>query len=60
MTCKPCSSVSLEMGRGPRFGGALDDAARMFCDAYEQKLSPEAFVEKCKREKTAGLSFAKL
>eukprot|EP00438_Fugacium_kawagutii_P012450 Skav232878 [mRNA] locus=scaffold1432:67828:93143:- [translate_table: standard] len=30
---------------GPRFGGALDDAARMFCDAFDLKLSPEKFVE---------------
>lgn len=37
---------------GPRFGGALDDAARMFCEAFDLKLTPEKFVEKCKAEKT--------
>jgi len=36
---------------GPRFGGALDDAAQMFAAALDQGLSPEAFVEQCKREK---------
>merc|ERR1712113_191569 len=29
---------------GPRFGGALDDAARMFTAAYDEKLSPQQFV----------------
>eukprot|EP01084_Bolivina_argentea_P013924 26064_1 len=29
---------------GPRFGGALDDAARMFTNAYDMKLSPQQFV----------------
>eukprot|EP00434_Breviolum_minutum_P003634 symbB.v1.2.003200.t1/scaffold166.1/size289592/2 len=37
---------------GPRFGGALDDAARMFCEALDLQLSPETFVQKCKAEKT--------
>lgn len=32
--------------RGPRFGGALDDAARMFCEALDLQLSPETFVQK--------------
>ena len=32
--------------RGPRFGGALDDAARMFCEAFDLKLTPEKFVER--------------
>eukprot|EP00484_Ammonia_sp_Unknown_P022877 CAMPEP_0197032974 /NCGR_PEP_ID=MMETSP1384-20130603/11505_1 /TAXON_ID=29189 /ORGANISM="Ammonia sp." /LENGTH=1136 /DNA_ID=CAMNT_0042462711 /DNA_START=37 /DNA_END=3447 /DNA_ORIENTATION=- len=29
---------------GPRFGGALDDAARMFSNAYDMKLTPQQFV----------------
>ena len=32
--------------KGPRFGGALDDAARMFCEALDLQLSPENFVQK--------------
>jgi len=36
---------------GPRFGGALDDAARMFAAALDQGLKPAEFVEKCKVEK---------
>ena len=32
--------------KGPRFGGALDDAARMFCEALDLQLSPETFVQK--------------
>lgn len=35
---------------GPRFGGAIDDAARTFKDAYDKKLSPEAFVEGMKAQ----------
>lgn len=34
---------------GPRFGGALDDAAKMFAEAYDSGLSPNAFVEKMKK-----------
>merc|ERR1712241_417635 len=34
---------------GPRFGGALDDAARMFADAYDSGVSPKDFVEKMKK-----------
>jgi len=34
---------------GPRFGGALDDAARMFSDAHDHGLSPRDFVEKMKK-----------
>jgi len=30
---------------GPRFGGAIDDAARTFKEAFDSKLSPEDFVE---------------
>lgn len=29
---------------GPRFGGALDDAAKMFTNAYDMKLTPQQFV----------------
>jgi len=36
---------------GPRFGGALDDAARMFAAALDAGLKPAEFVEKCKVEK---------
>merc|ERR1712232_542979 len=36
---------------GPRFGGALDDAARMFRMAHDGGLSAKDFVEKCKAEK---------
>ena len=35
--------------RGPRFGGALDDAARMFCEAFDLQLTPEKFVERLGR-----------
>ena len=38
------SSPDLSL-RGPRFGGALDDAARMFCEAFDLELTPERFVE---------------
>jgi len=34
---------------GPRFGGALDDAARMFKEAYDSGMSPKAFVDHCKK-----------
>ncbi|CAJ1403459.1 unnamed protein product [Effrenium voratum] len=37
---------------GPRFGGALDDAARMFSQALDARLTPAEFVEKCKADKT--------
>mmetsp|Transcript_53771 Transcript_53771/g.144958 ORF Transcript_53771/g.144958 Transcript_53771/m.144958 type:complete len:207 (-) Transcript_53771:82-702(-) len=36
---------------GPRFGGALDDAARMFAGALDKAISPEEFVEQCKAQK---------
>merc|ERR1711972_832996 len=35
---------------GPRFGGALDDAAKMFSEAHDSGLSPKDFVEKMKKE----------
>merc|ERR1711902_288938 len=31
---------------GPRFGGALDDAAKMFAEAHDSGVSPKDFVEK--------------
>ena len=37
---------------GPRFGGAIDDAARYFRDACDKRLDPDEFVESMKR---AGL-----
>lgn len=35
---------------GPRFGGAIDDAAKYFKNACDQGLSAEQFVENMKRE----------
>ncbi|MEK6950185.1 MAG: citrate/2-methylcitrate synthase [Nanoarchaeota archaeon] len=35
---------------GPRFGGAIDDAARYFKAAHDQKLEPNDFVEEMKRK----------
>ena len=35
---------------GPRFGGAIDDAARDFKNACDKKLTPEEFVEGMKKE----------
>ncbi|GJW47673.1 ATP-citrate synthase beta chain protein 2 [Tanacetum coccineum] len=35
---------------GPRFGGAVDDAARYFKDAYDRKLTPYEFVESMKKK----------
>jgi len=34
---------------GPRFGGALDDAAKQFSEAHDHGLSPRDFVEKMKK-----------
>mmetsp|Transcript_9699 Transcript_9699/g.29138 ORF Transcript_9699/g.29138 Transcript_9699/m.29138 type:complete len:1084 (-) Transcript_9699:354-3605(-) len=34
---------------GPRFGGALDDAAKMFADAYDSGVSAKDFIEKMKK-----------
>ncbi|HNT76356.1 MAG TPA: citrate/2-methylcitrate synthase [Anaerolineae bacterium] len=33
---------------GPRFGGAIDDAARMFKSALDRGLTPAQFVDECK------------
>ncbi|KAK4338947.1 hypothetical protein RND71_040409 [Anisodus tanguticus] len=35
---------------GPRFGGAIDDAARYFKDAYDKGLTPYEFVESMKKK----------
>eukprot|EP00898_Chlorokybus_atmophyticus_P001295 jgi/Chlat1/2166/Chrsp17S00189 len=35
---------------GPRFGGAIDDAARYFKEARDQNLEPAAFVENMKKK----------
>jgi len=35
---------------GPRFGGALDDAARMFTEAKDTGISPANFVSDCKKK----------
>ncbi|XP_028760154.1 ATP-citrate synthase beta chain protein 1-like isoform X1 [Neltuma alba] len=35
---------------GPRFGGAIDDAARYFKDAYDRNLTPYEFVEGMKKK----------
>nr|GLL48464.1 ATP-citrate synthase beta chain protein 2-like [Ipomoea trifida] len=35
---------------GPRFGGAIDDAARYFKDAYDRGLTPYEFVEGMKKK----------
>jgi ATP citrate (pro-S)-lyase len=34
---------------GPRFGGALDDAAKMFAKAADSGLRPKQFVDDCKK-----------
>jgi len=35
---------------GPRFGGALDDAAKFFTKAADQGLAPKQFVDDCKKK----------
>ena len=35
---------------GPRFGGAIDDAARYFQDACDRGLEPDDFVEEMKKK----------
>lgn len=35
---------------GPRFGGAVEDAARFFKNAYENNMTPEAFVQDMKKK----------
>nr|AOE43267.1 ATP citrate lyase [Rostrostelium ellipticum] len=51
------SLVSGLLTIGPRFGGAIDDAARSFKDAVDRKLSPEDFVEgmKAKGKRIPGI-----
>merc|ERR1719487_21464 len=34
---------------GPRFGGALDDAAKMFSKAADSGVAPKQFVDDCKK-----------
>jgi ATP citrate (pro-S)-lyase len=34
---------------GPRFGGALDDAAKMFSKASDSSVAPKDFVNNCKK-----------
>merc|ERR1712151_1232216 len=34
---------------GPRFGGALDDAAKMFAEAHDSGVSPKDFIERMKK-----------
>ena len=42
----PCSGL---LTIGPRFGGAIDDAARYFKQAADEGLEADAFVEGMKR-----------
>merc|ERR1719394_429498 len=35
---------------GPRFGGALDDAAKMFSKAADSGVAPKDFVSRCKKQ----------
>ncbi|CAN6468536.1 unnamed protein product [Victoria cruziana] len=44
------SLVSGLLTIGPRFGGAIDDAARYFKDAYDKRLTPYEFVEGMKKK----------
>jgi len=44
------SLVSGLMTIGPRFGGAIDDAARQFSWAYDTNLSPKQFVDHMRKE----------
>lgn len=44
------SLVSGLLTIGPRFGGALDDAADVFSSAFDKGLTPEEFVEKNRRD----------
>jgi ATP citrate (pro-S)-lyase len=34
---------------GPRFGGALDDAAKMFSEAHDSGVTPKDFIDRCKK-----------
>lgn len=51
------SLVSGLLTIGPRFGGAIDDAARYFKDAHDRGLSPYEFVEGMKKKgiRVAGI-----
>ncbi len=51
------SLVSGLLTIGPRFGGAIDGAARTFKQAYDRGLSPKQFVDemKAKRELIPGI-----
>jgi ATP citrate (pro-S)-lyase len=42
------SVVSGMLTIGPRFGGAIDDAARMFSGALDRGLAPQVFVDEMK------------
>ncbi|VUT27646.1 MAG: ATP-citrate (pro-S-)-lyase, subunit 2 [Candidatus Syntrophoarchaeum sp. GoM_oil] len=44
------SLVSGVLTIGPRFGGAINDAAMYFKDAHDRGLSPEAFVREMKQK----------
>jgi len=44
------SLVSGLMTIGPRFGGAVDGAAKMFAAAYDQGLSPEKWVDHMRKQ----------
>ncbi|KAJ1380588.1 Succinyl-CoA synthetase-like [Sesbania bispinosa] len=44
------SLVSGLLTIGPRFGGAIDDAARYFKDAHDRGLTPYEFVENMKKK----------
>ncbi|KAJ8766237.1 hypothetical protein K2173_022296 [Erythroxylum novogranatense] len=44
------SLVSGLLTIGPRFGGAIDDAARYFKEAYDKGLTPYEFVEGMKKK----------
>ncbi|CAL9064771.1 unnamed protein product [Musa banksii] len=48
-----CHKIIMNTGLltiGPRFGGAIDDAARYFKDAYDKGLAPYEFVESMKKK----------
>ena len=36
---------------GPRFGGALDEAARQFSEAFDKNMSPKEFVDSMAKQK---------
>ena len=48
------SLVSGMLTIGPRFGGAIDGAAQMFSQAYDEKKTPQQFVDSMK-EKGANI-----